>query len=237
MDKKEIALSTVAGLAVIVVGYLVWRHEQLISAAQAQSNLDAQQAQADQLQQEIAALPQAGYSAGGGGGFTDSTDTGSSSLQTPANTSGGLQDILNAFYPASTPVVAPPVSTVTPPTSTNAPSYTPPTPVQQLPTTDPSYVPPSNPPAQSFIDSIASGLLNPPPVIPVQSTPPAPSSTYDAGTGMTPVSNLGTDISGGSGGSASSPFASSSITDTGGYSLASPPPIYTRGPIANVGAS
>jgi len=126
MDKKEIVFSTIAGLAVVFIGYLVWRHEETISIANSQAEQQAQSdaanQQAEQLMNEIASLP-----VSGGGSYTpqygngasttsDGTDdTGSTSLQSPASASGDLQSILNAFFP---PTTTPPVSTTSAPVNT-----------------------------------------------------------------------------------------------------------------------
>lgn len=112
MDKKEIIVSTIAGLAVIFVGYLVWRHEETISVANAQAQEQANQDASDQFAQQIESLQTAyGYSNGtyGGGASTtsayptDTTDTGSTALATPAAASSNLAAILSAFFPSSTP--------------------------------------------------------------------------------------------------------------------------------------
>lgn len=109
MDKKQIIVSTVAGLAVLGVGYFVWQHEQSVSAANAQAQQDANQAQLDQLSQMIQSLPSNMYSSYGGGASypfylgTSFTDTGSSSLASPAGSSSDLQAILQAFFPSTQP--------------------------------------------------------------------------------------------------------------------------------------
>ncbi len=163
MDKKEIVVSTVAGLAVIFVGYIVWRHEQAVSVENAQAQSDAQQQQVEELQSAIAALPAAVNGSYGGGASSQSyygtnvPDTGSSSLQSPAGYSSDLDKILAAFYPnvnapaASTGTSAPADSTTGQLDSTSAARFT--TNVGTagqtynllLPTTLPSYTPPSNP--------------------------------------------------------------------------------------------
>lgn len=126
MEHKEVVLSTIAGLATIVVGYLVWRHEQVVSAENAQAQQEANQAQQEAQQQEfmneIAALPSSGSFAGGNGASQQSyyqtgiPDTGSTSLQSPASQSNDLQQILAAFYPSQ---VVPPASNTDAATASN----------------------------------------------------------------------------------------------------------------------
>jgi hypothetical protein len=159
VDKKEIVVSTVAGLAVIFVGYVVWRHEQVVGAENAQAQQEANAQQIDELNNAIASLPSGGSYAGGyGGGASNSSvqDTGSTSLQTPAYNSTGLDKILSAFYPnINSP--APAVDPSTPAnngasgnvsdfinnmlqTGTAKQTYN-----LVLPTTLQNYLPPSNP--------------------------------------------------------------------------------------------
>lgn len=130
MEHKEIILSTIAGLATIFVGYVVWRHEQTISAENAQAQQDAQAAQDAQAQQnfmnEIASLPTAGSYGGGASSQsyyqTNVPDTGSVSLQSPASQSNDLQAILSAFYPSTT---TPAAATNTSTPQNNLPPTTP----------------------------------------------------------------------------------------------------------------
>ena len=170
MEHREIVLSTIAGLATIFVGYLVWRHEQLVSAENAQAQREAnaaqQEAQQQEFMNEIAALPTSGSFAGGNGASQQSyfqtgiQDTGSTSLQSPAGASSDLQQILAAFYPSQ--MVTPASSTDAATASNNTPPSAPTDLAQyittqlqtgtakqtytlNLPTTLPSYMPPQNP--------------------------------------------------------------------------------------------
>lgn len=170
MEHREVILSTIAGLATIFVGYLVWRHEQVISAENAQAQQDAQAAANEAAQQEfmneIAALPTGASYSGGNGASSQSyfgtnvPDTGSTSLQSPASASNDLQQILAAFYPST--VVQPASSTDASTPANNTPPSAPTDLAQyittqlqtgtakqtyslNLPTTLPSYLPPTNP--------------------------------------------------------------------------------------------
>lgn len=104
IDKKNLILSTLAGLALIVIGYLVWKHEESVSAsrAEAQSEQDAanQAAYAAQLQQELTSVPLtsgAGYANLNGGEVMPS----SSSAVAPVADDTELNAILQAFFPQS----------------------------------------------------------------------------------------------------------------------------------------
>jgi hypothetical protein len=166
VHKTEVVVSTIAGLAVIFVGYVVWKHEMAVGAENAQANLDAQQQQVDELQSAIAALPagvNGSYAGGSGGGSssqsyygTNVPDTGSSSLQSPAGYSSDLNAILAAFYPnvnapaAATGTGATGNTPTTPPIdSTTAAQFSTSTGTAGmtynllLPTTLPSYTPPT----------------------------------------------------------------------------------------------
>jgi hypothetical protein len=102
MDKKEIVLSTVAGLVVIVIGYLVWRHEQTVSSASNEATVDANQAAAQEVQDELASLPVYSSSGSGGGASNDSYDTGSGSSLTSIPDDTNIAAILSAFLGDST---------------------------------------------------------------------------------------------------------------------------------------
>ena len=154
MDKREIILSTIAGLATVAVGYVVWKHEMTVSSEQAAANLQAQQQSADDLQSAIAQLPAAVNGSYGGGASQQSyygssyTDTGATSLQAPAGYSSDLDKILSAFYPTTpaTPDSAPAASASGTPgyittqlqTGTAKQTYN-----LVLPTSLPSYIPPA----------------------------------------------------------------------------------------------
>jgi hypothetical protein len=97
MDKKEIVLSTIAGLVVIVIGYLVWRHEQTVSSASNEATVDANQAAAQEVQDELASLPVYSSSGSGGGASNDSYDTGSGSSLTSIPEDTNIAAILSAF--------------------------------------------------------------------------------------------------------------------------------------------
>ncbi len=156
MDKKEIVFSTLAGLATIFIGYVVWKHEMTVGAENAQAQLDAQQQQVDELNSAIAALPAAvngSYAGGSGGGSstqsyygTNVPDTGSSSLVSPASYSSDLNAILSAFYPTTptTPTAATgtsaPADSTTAQVSNVGTNYS-----MLLPTVLPSYTPPPTP--------------------------------------------------------------------------------------------
>jgi hypothetical protein len=133
MEHREVILSTIAGLATIFVGYVVWKHEQVISAANAQAQQDAQdaanEAQQQALMNEITALPTGSSFAGGNGASqqsyygTNVPDTGSTALESPASASNDLQAILAAFYPSQ--VVTPASSTNNATPSNNSAPSTP----------------------------------------------------------------------------------------------------------------
>lgn len=107
-DREHTVLSVGGGLAVLVIGYLIWRHERAVGKADAAANLDAQrqldQEQAASINSALAAIPS--YAVGG-------TVTGQSTSQggviEAASPTDGLQQILQAFYPpaVSTPVTGP----------------------------------------------------------------------------------------------------------------------------------
>lgn len=150
MDKKEIVFSTLAGLATIFIGYVVWKHEMVVGAENAQANLDAQQQQVDELQSAIAALPTSGSYGGGSSQQSyygsNVPDTGSSSLNSPAGYSSDLDKILSAFYPTTVTTPAPATGTGAPADGTTAQvsnvgtNYN-----MLLPTVLPAYTPPPTP--------------------------------------------------------------------------------------------
>lgn len=146
-DKEKIILSVVGSLATIVIGYLVWRHEQTVQAAENAQQQNAAAEQNAELQQEISALPT--YTQGGGGS-SEVGDTGAdSNVQSPPNDEN-IAAILEAFFgsqsnPANNP------STPAPPTGTpvggpvpvdpNPVPVTNPTPVVPTPPSDPVGLP------------------------------------------------------------------------------------------------
>jgi hypothetical protein len=113
MDKKEIVLSTVAGLAVVVIGYLVWKHEQTISAASAAQEVAANEEAANEVQSELQSLPT--YSGiGFNGASGDENDDGSNASITSVPSDTNLAAILSAFFPTATqPTTSNPTGTGT----------------------------------------------------------------------------------------------------------------------------
>jgi hypothetical protein len=127
IDKKNLILSTVAGLALIVIGYLVWKHEEVVSAANAdaRSQQDAadQAAYATQLQQELTSMPLA--SGGGYSNMNGGEVPGNETAVAPVADDTELNAILSAFFPATRPPAStgatqPPPATTQPPASTGA---------------------------------------------------------------------------------------------------------------------
>jgi hypothetical protein len=125
-DKEKVILSVAGSLVTVVLGYLVWRHENSVTQAEAATASAQASAQDDEIQQELAALPQ--Y-AQGGGTSGDDGDTGADSNTDSAAQDDNLLAILQAFgYGAPVTQPTSPTTPVTPPT-TPAPPTTPGTPV------------------------------------------------------------------------------------------------------------
>jgi hypothetical protein len=123
-DKEKIALSVAGSLAVVVIGYLIWRHEQSVAVSTIQEENNAADDQASELEAELQALPQ--Y-AQGGGASEEESDTGSdAAVQSPPSDSN-IAAILAAFGyntgQTSTPTVPANSTTSTP---TNPVPITPP---------------------------------------------------------------------------------------------------------------
>lgn len=123
-DREKVVLSVVGGLATVVVGYLVWRHEHTIGQADNAALLAQQQAANDAYAQQVEAAvsQQIPVASIGGGASGSAYDTGSTSNVTPAGDSN-LAAILGAFFgnqgggtggvaPIPTPTPAQPVQPV-----------------------------------------------------------------------------------------------------------------------------
>jgi hypothetical protein len=110
-DKEKIILSVAGSLAVVVVGYLVWRHEQSVAVSTIKEEQNAEDTQDAELQQELQSLPQ--YTAGGGAS-DESDDTGSDSAIASPPTDDSISQILAAFYPNGTSTGASNPTTGTP---------------------------------------------------------------------------------------------------------------------------
>lgn len=117
-EKEKVVLSVAGGLATVVVGYLVWRHERTIQQqdnAQQQQDIAAQeQANNDQLLQALSTsyFPSGGvdYSSG-----SASIGTGGAGTVSPAGSST-LEAILKQFFgpDATTAPAQPPIATPQP---------------------------------------------------------------------------------------------------------------------------
>ena len=140
-DKEKIILSVAGSLATIGLGYLIWRHEQTVSAASSAANIANQQAVADEqdqeIQQELDSIPS--LTTGGGGGISDGVATsGSDANIDSAGTDSNIAAILSAFFPTTTTASTTTASTTASNPSTNStgtetPPYTPLNPVPVTP--------------------------------------------------------------------------------------------------------
>ena len=122
---EHIVLSVAGGVASLVIGYLVWRHEQSVSIAEAAQQQAANQAdtQSDdqtleqQLAQELETVPSegaSGYSVG---------ESDSGVVSSGDSTDSDIASILAAFYPppsTTSTTTTPPPSTTS--TTTSAPT-------------------------------------------------------------------------------------------------------------------
>ncbi len=132
-DKEKIALSVAGSLAVVVIGYLVWRHEQSVAVSTIQAEQDAANNQDAELQQELAALPS--YTAGGGSSAAEApySSGADANIESPPSDSN-IAAILAAFGMTNT-----------------ATTSTPTTPVIPTPTTPVPVTPPNGNPAEPII--------------------------------------------------------------------------------------
>ena len=122
-DKEKIILSVAGSLATIGLGYLIWRHEQTVSAASSAANIANQQAVADEqdqeIQQELDSIPS--LTTGGGGGISDGVATsGSDANIDSAGTDSNIAAILSAFFPTTTTASTTTASTTASNPSTNS---------------------------------------------------------------------------------------------------------------------
>lgn len=108
-DKEKVALSVAGGLATVVIGYLVWRHERTVTQADSAAQLQAQNAANDQYAQELeAAVSQQIPTASIGGGASNSPyDTGTTANITPAAQDSNIAAILAAFFGNQNPPTDP----------------------------------------------------------------------------------------------------------------------------------
>lgn len=120
-DKEKIILSTVGGLVTLAIGYLIWRHEQTIQAANnaatQQQTAQEQEAYAEQLANAVDTQYASGTSETGV--VTDPYQASTESAQ-PSEDSN-IAQILSAFFPQQTSSQAP----TTPPTTTPVTPTTP----------------------------------------------------------------------------------------------------------------
>lgn len=145
MNKKEIVLSTVAGLAVVIVGYLVWRHEQTISAASAAQEVAANEEAAQEVQAELQSLPTysgVGMNGASGEEYDDGSNASVSSVPSDTN----LAAILSAFFPSSTPTTSGSTTTGSTGSTTGAGTGTAPTSTSTTGTNSGSLVSPTGTP-------------------------------------------------------------------------------------------
>jgi hypothetical protein len=137
-DKEKIILSVAGSLATIGLGYLIWRHEQTISAASSATNIANQQAVADEqdqeIQQELDSIPS--LTTGGGGGISDGVATsGSDANIDSAGTDSNIAAILAAFFPNTTTSSTTTSSTASNPSTNSGGTETPPPVVPVTPVT------------------------------------------------------------------------------------------------------
>ena len=147
-DREKLVLGWSGGLATLVIGYLIWRHEHAISQADAAKQQAAQAAQDQYYAQEVQQAVSQPYATGGfsaapfySSPATAATDTGSQIDSTQANTD--LAAILAAFYPNQAGSVASQGgngNSVTNSAGGSVPSS------NNIPTTQPITGPPPNPP-------------------------------------------------------------------------------------------
>lgn len=177
LDTKNVVISTVSGLAVVAVGYLVWRHEQVLAAAQAAAEQQAQQQTADYtvqaLQQQVQQLESSaaytGYGSSYGSVAPDYSQVSGTTLASVPQDST-LAAILSAFLGSQQTAAASNASpsgasdsntstAATPSTTSQVVSN--PTPVQQAAPGGPSftqYVPYSGIPASLLQGSAVTGI-------------------------------------------------------------------------------
>lgn len=94
--EKHIILSVAGGLVTIVIGYLVWRHEQSVSSSSSQATLQAEQDTATQLEAD---LQNATQNVGGQAAQSYVPQSGDSGIENiPQDTN--LEQILKAFFGA-----------------------------------------------------------------------------------------------------------------------------------------
>jgi hypothetical protein len=98
-DWEKWTLGIVGGIVTLILGYLVWRHENAVQQQEAEANNAAQaqqqaesQDELEQLMQQMATVPQ--YASTGEDIGDDTTDSGISS----PSSDGNIQAILDAFF-------------------------------------------------------------------------------------------------------------------------------------------
>lgn len=101
-DKEKIILSVAGSLAVLVVGYLIWRHEQTIQAQNNASQDAANEAAEEQYVQQLEESTAGEYSSGdslvyGNGASGEQFDDGGSAITQTGDSDSNLAAILAAF--------------------------------------------------------------------------------------------------------------------------------------------
>lgn len=110
-DVEKIVITTAASIAVLGVGYLIWRHEQTIQAVNQQATQAANDAAEAQYVQELEQSAQQGISGStplvyGNGASYETYDDGANAITSSGGTGSAsdsnIQAILNAFFPNGT---------------------------------------------------------------------------------------------------------------------------------------
>jgi len=105
-DKEKTILSVVGGVASLIIGYLIWRHENAIQAQENAANTQAQNDANAQLVQQLEESSAYGASTPQVYGSTTSVppveeDT-SGEVDTTGDSDSGIASILSAFFPQGT---------------------------------------------------------------------------------------------------------------------------------------
>jgi FtsZ-interacting cell division protein ZipA len=92
---RDIVLGTLASIIMLIIGFFIWKHENAVSQAEAQTNNQIAQQQESDLENELSALQQ---SSGSSNGFMEGPSAYDDTSGSGNSSANEIATILEAFY-------------------------------------------------------------------------------------------------------------------------------------------